>query len=204
MFRYALRTLTKNPAWTLAAVACLAIGIGANTTVYTAMRALVIAPVPTPNIDRLAPANLVDWMRQTRTLEHVAGFAWWDVNITGIDEPESVTGFRVTPEFFRTLGERPALGRAFTEDEGKAANANRVVLSHPLWERRFGGDPAMVGRTIQLNGRPHTVIGVMGEDFIFPPGAELWKPLPLDGAAGLDRDGRSLSAIARVRPTSTL
>ena len=138
MFRYALRTLAKNPAWTLAAVACLAIGIGANTTVYTAMRALVIAPVPTPNserlvmmsetsprdpddpdFDRLAPANLIDWMRQTRTLEHVAAFAWWDVNITGIDEPERVTGFRVTPEFFRTLGERPALGRAFTDDEGR-------------------------------------------------------------------------------------
>src|SRR5215207_1931821 len=223
MFRYALRTLTKNPAWTLAAVACLAIGIGATTTVYTAMRAIVIAPVPTPNSDRLvimsetsprdpndadfdkiAPANFLDWMRQTRTLEQVAGFAWWDVNITGIDDPERVTGFRVTPEFFRTLGERPALGRAFTEDEGKEANADRVILSHPLWERRFGGDPAVVGRTVQLNGRPHTVIGVMGEDFIFPPGAELWKPLPLDGAAGLDRDGRSLSAIARVRPTSTL
>src|SRR5215207_5863354 len=223
MFRYALRTLTKNPAWTLAAVACLAIGIGATTTVYTAMRAIVIAPVPTPNSDRLvimsetsprdpndadfdkiAPANFLDWMRQTRTLEQVAGFAWWDVNITGIDEPERVTGFRVTPEFFRTLGERPALGRPFTDDEGREANADRVILSHPLWTRRFGGDPAIVGRTIQLNGTPHTVIGIMSEDFIFPPGAELWKPLALDGATGLDRDGRSLSAIARVRPTSTL
>ena len=144
MFRYAFRTLAKNPAWTLAAVACLAIGIGANTTVYTAMRAIVIAPVPTPNSDRLvmmaevsprnpddpdfdriAPANLVDWMRQTRTLEHIAGFAWWDVNITGIEEPERVTGFRVTPEFFRTLGERPMLGRAFTDDEGRDGHTDR-------------------------------------------------------------------------------
>jgi putative ABC transport system permease protein len=223
MFRYALRTLAKNPAWTLAAVACIAIGIGATTTVYTAMRALVVAPVPTPNsdrlvmmsevsprdpddfdFDRLAPANLLDWSRQTRTLEHVAGFAWWDVNITGIDEPERVTGFRVTPEFFRTLGERPALGRPFTDDEGTEANADRVILSHPLWKRRFGGDPAIVGRTMQLNGTPHTVIGVMSEDFIFPPGAELWKPLALDGAAGLDRNGRWVGAIARLRATSTL
>ena len=223
MFRYALRTLTKNPAWTLAAVACLAIGIGATTTVYTSMRALVIAPVPTPDsdrlvmlaevsprdpnnpdYDRLAPANLLDWARETRTLERIAGFSWWDVNITGIDEPERVTGFRVTPEFFRTLGERPALGRAFTDDEGKEANADRVILSDPLWKRRFGGDPAIIGRTIKLNGRPHTVIGVMSDDFIFPPGAELWKPLALDGAAGLDRDGRWVGAIARVRTTSTL
>jgi putative ABC transport system permease protein len=132
---YALRTLAKNPTWTLAAVACLAIGIGANTTVYTAMRAIVIAPVPTPNsdglvmlaevsprnpddpdFDRIAPANLVDWTRQTHTLEQVAAFAWWDVNMTGIDEPESVTGFRVSPEFFRTLREAPVLGRAFTAD----------------------------------------------------------------------------------------
>jgi putative ABC transport system permease protein len=223
MFRYAFRTLAKNPAWTLAAVACLAIGIGANTTVYTAMRAIVIAPVPTPNSDRLvmmaevsprnpddpdfdriAPANLVDWMRQTRTLEHIAGFAWWDVNITGIEEPERVTGFRVTPEFFRTLGERPMLGRVFTDDEGRDGHTDRVILGHPLWKRRFGGDAAVVGRTVQLNGAPHTIVGVMGEDFIFPPGAELWKPFALDGAAAADRDGRLMGAIARLRPTATL
>jgi predicted permease len=223
MFRYAFRTLAKNPTWTLAAVACLAIGIGANTTVYTAMRAIVIAPVPTPNSDRLvmmaevsprnpddpdfdriAPANLVDWMRQTRTLEHIAGFAWWDVNITGIEEPERVTGFRVTPEFFRTLGERPMLGRVFTDDEGRDGHTDRVILGHPLWKRRFGGDAAVVGRTVQLNGAPHTIVGVMGEDFIFPPGAELWKPFALDGATAADRDGRRMSAIARLRPTATL
>ena len=223
MFRYALRTLAKNPAWTLAAVACLAIGIGANTTVYTAMRAIAIEPVPTPNSDRLvmisevlprdpdnfdfdqlAPANLVDWMRQTRTLEHIAAFAWWDVNITGIDEPERVTGFRVTPEFFRTLGERPALGRAFTDEEGHEGNTDRVILSHPLWMRRFGGDPGVIGRTVQLNGMPHTVVGVMGEDFIFPPGAELWKAFALEGATAADRDGRWVNAIARLQPASTL
>jgi len=223
MIRYALRTLSKNPAWTLAAVACLAIGIGANTTVYTAMRAIVIAPVPTPDsdrlvmlaetpprspddpdYDRLAPANLVDWMRETRTLEHVAAFSWWDVNITGIDEPERVVGFQVTPEFFRTLGERPVLGRAFTDDEGRTGSTDRVILSHPLWQRRFGGDPAVIGRTVQLNGVTHTVVGVMSGDFIFPPGAELWKPLALDGATAANRDGRTVGAIARLRPTSTL
>jgi len=192
MFRYALRTLAKNPAWTAAAVACLAIGIGANTTVYTAMRAIALEPVPTPNSDRLvmmsevkprdpddadfdqiAPANLVDWMRQTRTLEHIAAFAWYDVNITGINEPERVTGSQVTPEFFRTLGERPVLGRAFTDDEGREGNTDRVVLSHPLWMRRFGGDSGIIGRTVQLNGVKHTIVGVMCKDFIFPPGAEL-------------------------------
>ena len=223
MFRYALRTLAKSPAWTAAAVACLAIGIGANTTVYTAMRAIAIEPVPTPNSDRLvmmsevkprdpddldfdqiAPANLVDWMQQTRTLQHIAAFAWWDVNITGINEPERVTGFQVTPGFFRTLGERPVLGRAFTDDEGREGNTDRVILSHPLWIRRFGGDSAVVGRTVQLNGVKHTIVGVMGKDFIFPPGAELWKAFALDGAIAADRDGRSLSAIGRVRPTATL
>jgi putative ABC transport system permease protein len=223
MFKYALRTLAKNPAWTLAAVACLSIGIASNTTVYTAMRAIVIAPVPTPNSDRLvmmaevaprdpddidfdriAPANLVDWMRQTRTLEHIAAFAWWDVNITGIQEPERVTGFQVTPGFFRTLGERPALGRAFTDDEGHEGGTDRVILSHPLWKRRFGGDPSVIGRTVQLNGTTHTIVGVMGEDFIFPPGAELWKPLALEGNVAADRDGRWMSALGRIRATSTL
>ena len=223
MFPYALRTLAKNPAWTAAAVACLAIGIGATTTVYTSMRAIAIEPVPTPNSDRLvmmsevkprdpddadfdqiAPANLVDWMQQTRTLEHIAAFAWWDVNITGINEPERVTGFRVTPGFFRTLGERPVLGRAFTDDEGREGNTDRVLLSHPLWIRRFGGDSAVIGRAVQLNGVKHTIVGVMGKDFIFPPGAELWKAFALEGAIAADRDGRSLSAIGRVRPTATL
>ena len=223
MVKYALRTLTKNPAWTLAAVACLAIGIAANTTIYTATRAIAIAPVPTPNSDRLvmmaevaprdpndidfdriAPANLVDWMGQTRVLEHIAAFAWWDVNITGIQEPERVTGFRVTPQFFRTLGERPALGRAFTDDEGHEGRPDRVILSHPLWKRRFGGDPAVIGRTVQLNGTTHTIVGVMGEDFIFPPGAELWKPLALEGNVAADRDGRWLAAVGRIRATSTL
>ena len=79
-----------------------------------------------------------------------------------------------------------------------------MILSHPLWKRRFGGDPAVIGRTVQLNGTPHTIVGVMSEDFIFPPGAELWKPLALDGATGQDRDGRWVGAIARLRPTSTL
>jgi len=223
MLRYAFRTLAKNPAWTLAAVACVAIGIGANTTVYTAMRALVIAPVPTPNSERLvmlaerpprnpddpdfdgiAPANLLDWKRQSETLETVAGFGWWDVNITGIDEPEKVTGFRVTEDFFRVLGEAPAIGRAFTPEEMRDGNTDRVIVSHPLWQRRFGGDRGVIGRTVMLNGVKHTVVGVMGEDFIFPPGAELWKPLSLEGAAGLERDGRWLSALARLKPSVTL
>ena len=223
MLRYAFRTLAKNPVWTLAAVACVAIGIGANTTVYTAMRALVIAPVPTPNSERLvmlaerpprnpndpdfdgiAPANLLDWKRQSETLERVAGFGWWDVNITGIDEPESVTGFRVTEDFFRVLGEAPAIGRAFTSEEMREGNTDRVILSHPLWQRRFGGDRGIIGRTVMLNGVKHTIVGVMGEDFIFPPGAELWKALSLEGATGLDRDGRWLSALARLKAGVTL
>jgi len=223
MFRYAFRTLARTPAWTFAAVACLAIGIGANTTVYTEMRAIVIAPVPTPNseglvmlaetpprnptdpdFDRLAPANLVDWKSQTETLESVAGFAWWDVNITGIDEPESVVGFRVTEDFFRVLGEAPAIGRGFTAEEMREGNTDRVILSYPLWQRRFGGDRTVVGTTVMLNGVKHTVVGIMGEDFIFPPGAELWKPLALDGALAQDRDGRWLAALARLEPGVTL
>ena len=223
MIRYALRTLAKTPAWTLAAVACLAIGIGGTTTVYSTMRAIVIAPVPTPNserlvmlaetsprnptdpdYDRVAPANLVDWMRQSTTLEHAAGFGWWDVNITGIQEPESVTGFRVTEDFFRVLGEAPAIGRAFTAEEMRDGNTDYVIFSHPLWQRRFGGDRGVIGTTVILNGVKHTVVGIMGEDFIFPPGAELWKPLALDGATGRDRDGRWLAALGRLKPGVTL
>jgi len=220
--RYALRALARDRMLAGFAIACLALGIGANATVYTAARALIIHPLPTPESERLvmiaerpprerdddfesiAPANLVDWRRMTHTLDRIAAYAWWDVNVTGIDDPERVTGFRVTPEFFRLLGEPPLLGRTFTDAEGEAGSEPTVVLSHPFWVRRFGGDPAVVGRIVRLNGTPHRVIGIMRESFIFPPGAELWAPLPLNGALALDRDGRTLHAFARLRVGATI
>jgi putative ABC transport system permease protein len=215
--RYAFRTLVRSPAWTLAAVLCLAIGIGANTTVFTAGNALVLHPVPTPNSDRLvmlsevpprgpdddfssiAPANLLDWQQQSRTLERVAAFSWWDVNITGITEPERVNGSRVAPEFFQLLGEQPAFGRVFIAAEGVEGSNNTVVLSHPLWKRRFGGDSAVVGSTVLLNGVAHTIIGVMPANFIFPAGTELWASMALNGALARERDGRFWRAIGRLK-----
>ncbi|MGH7717883.1 MAG: ABC transporter permease [Gemmatimonadaceae bacterium] len=220
---YALRTLRRTPLLTTAAVLCLAIGIGANTTIFTAANALVLHPVPTarseglvmlsetrprrpddPDFDRIAPANLLDWQRQSRTLERAAAFNWWDVNLTGIEEPERVTGFRVTPEFFRVLGERPALGRDFAGEEGEPGVAGVVILSHPLWTRRFGADSAVIGQAVLLNGVTHTIVGVMSADFIFPPGAELWAPRALRGEIALERDARFLRAIGRLRNGATL
>ena len=222
--RLALRALARTPALTIAALLCLAIGIAANTTVFTASNALALHPVPTPNSDRLvmlaetpprqsatnedfqsiAPANLIDWQRQSTKLESVAAFSWWDVNITGVDEPERVTGFRVTPNFFSLLGERPLIGRPFTREEGRDGQNASVILSAPLWRRRFASDPGVIGRTLQLNGATHTIVGVMGDDFIFPPAAELWAVRALDGALATERDGRLLRAIGRLKPGVTL
>ena len=216
--RLAARSLRRSPGLTAAAVTCLAIGVAANTTVFTAANAVTMHPVPTPNgrglvmlaetpprgaepdFDAIAPANLLDWARQTATLEQIAAFTSRDVNLTGILEPEAVNGFRVTPNFFRTLQQRPALGRAFTDEEGLEGHASSVILSDRLWRRHFGADALVIGHTVQLNGAPHTVVGVMAPDFDFPAGAELWIPLPLNGATGRERDGRFVSAIGRLRP----
>ncbi|HTE43861.1 MAG TPA: ABC transporter permease [Gemmatimonadaceae bacterium] len=216
--RLAARSLLRTPGLTAAAVTCLAIGVAANTTVFTAANAVALHPVPTPHgrglvmlaetpprgaepdFDEIAPANLLDWERQSATLEQIAAFGKWNVNLTGILEPEAVSGFTVTPGFFRTLQRRPALGRAFTDEEGREGHTSSVILSDGLWRRHFGADSAVIGRAIQVNGVPHVVVGVMAPDFDFPAGAELWVPLALDGATGRERDARLVKAIGRLKP----
>jgi putative ABC transport system permease protein len=220
--RLAARSLRRTPGLTAAAVTCLALGVAANTTVFTAANAVAMHPVPTPNsrglvmlaetpprgaepdFDEIAPANLLDWARQTATLEQIAAFASGQVNITGILEPEAVNASHVTPNFFRTLEQRPPLGRAFTDDEGLEGHASSVVLSDRLWRQHFGADSAIVGRAVQVNGMPYTVVGIMAADFDFPAGAELWIPLPLNGATGRERDGRLVRAIGRLKPGVSL
>jgi putative ABC transport system permease protein len=222
--RLAARALARAKGLAAAAVLCLALGIGGTTIVYSVTSALVLHPVPTrdasglvmvtevppsnpsPDVSEMAPANYVDLIRRNRSFRELAAFRGLDANLTGIDDPERVNGYRVTPSYFHVLDARPALGRVFTDDDARYVDApNVVILSDGLWHRRFGADPGVIGRVVRINDVPRTVVGVMPAGFVFPAGAELWTPLSLDGAFGRERDGRFLTGVlARLAPGVSL
>ena len=183
--RYAARMLAKSPGFTLMAVTMLALGIGANTAIFSVVDAVLLRPLPYPEPDRLVwmaegnvqkkdeppisvpPADFLDWKSQARSFEAMAGYAPSRFTIVGSAEPERVDGLVVTAGFFEVLRARPALGRAFLPEESVPGRDAVVVLSHGLWQRSFGGDPAVVGRSILLGAQPFTVIGVMPEGYEF-------------------------------------
>lgn len=223
--RYALRMWARHPGFTGVAVLTLALGIGANTTIFSVVNATVLAPLPFPESDRLvtiwkgrtaAPAqrNIVSmddyrlWLERNDTLEALAVFdsAGRGYNLSGDGEPERVSGVRVTASFFDVLGVPPLIGRTFLlaeEDPGRDAV---VVLSHGLWTRRYGADPSIVGREIRIDGEPRTVVGVMPPRMrfqFFSDRRELWVPA---GWTEGDRSGDSNSFIAmgRLKPGTSL
>jgi putative ABC transport system permease protein len=222
--RLAARGILRDRGLAAAAVLCLALGIGGTTVVYSVTSALVLHPVPAtdptglvmvaevpparpgPDDASMAPANYVDLAARNRSFSELAAFNNLDANLTGIDEPERVTGFRVTPSYFHLLGIRPAKGRLFTDDDaGYTQSPDVVIISDGLWRRRFGADAGIVGRKVQINDVPRTIVGVMPAGFLFPPGAELWTPLSLAGDFGRERDGRTLRGVlARLRPEVSL
>jgi putative ABC transport system permease protein len=218
--RLAARSLARAKGLALAAVLCLALGIGGTTVVYSVTSALVLHPVPTPDPtglvmvtevppsspspdeSEMAPANYLDLARRNRSFSALAAFRGLEANLTGIDDPERVNGYRVTPTYFHVLDARAALGRVFTNDDARYVDApNVVILSDGLWHRRFGADSGVIGRIVRINDVPRTIVGVMPPGFVFPTGAELWTPLSLDGAFGNERDGRLLTGVlARLAP----
>jgi predicted permease len=222
--RLATRALLRARGLAAAAVLCLALGIGGATIVYSVTAAIVLHPVPTPDRTGLvmvgevppshpgpddasmAPANYLDLARRNHSFTELAAFRTLDANLTGIDRPERVTGFRITPSWFHLLGVQPAIGRAFTADDAQySVSPDVVILSDGLWHRRFGADSSVIGRAVRINDVPRTIVGVMPAGFVFPPGAELWTPQSLDGAFGRERDGRFLQGVlARLAPDVTI
>ena len=218
--RLATRAMVRAKGLAAGAVLCLALGIGGTTIVYSVTSALVLHPVPTPDpaglvmvtevpparpsadVAEMAPANYVDLARRNRSFSELAAFRNLEASLTGIDKPERVSGFRVTPSYFHVLGVHPALGRVFTDsDAAYAESPDVVIISDGLWRRRFAADPQILRRSVRINDLPRTIVGVMPPEFVFPPGAELWTPLSVAGAFGRDRDGRSLGGVlARLRP----
>ncbi len=213
--RFGVRVLWKRPGFTAVALAVLALGVGANTAIFSVVNAVLLRPLPYPGSERvvafggvnpsrgveesnMSAPDFADWKAQANSFEALSIYTEGGSNLTGAGEPERVTAAWVGPDFFRAIGVGAARGRALlTEDEDPGA-ANVVVISHGLWRRRFGSDPAAVGRTVELGGRSREVVGVMPPGFDFPRRAEVWGPLQLE-AAKEPRDNRSYQVLGRLR-----
>ena len=217
--RYALRTLARSRSFTIIAIACMAIGIGVNTTIFSVVNAILLRPFDFEDPDRLvvlqelntrhdydagvAWPNLLDWRAQSTAFRDIGAIQGRNFTLANVDEPERLVGSAVTWNLFPLLGMKPALGRGIRAEEDKPGAERVVLLSDGLWRRRFGADPAILGKTLVLNEIPHTVIGVMGIGFKFPEDSELWVPLrELEGR--LARDNKELFAFARLAPGVTV
>jgi len=219
--RYAVRSLAKRPAFTLIAMITLALGIGANTSIFSTINALLLKPLPFPNLDRVvalwdsvpsrgvernevAVANYLDWRAQNTTFEQLAIYRWWSTNLTGSDSPERVQGFQVSANFLDVVGVKPIMGRVFSTEENEPGKDEVVLLTYSLWQRRFGADPNIVNKTITTNGVTRTVIGVMPPDFNYPKGAEIYAPFALTPELSRSRGNHSYLGIGRLKPGITL
>jgi putative ABC transport system permease protein len=216
-FRYAVRTLRRQRTFTLVALLTLALGIGANTALFSIIRAVVLNPLPYEDpgrivvigevnpdgvLDRVSVPTFEDWKQQANSLESVAAYRRVDVTFAGAGDPLSVSGVRATPELFDVLRARPRLGRPFGAAEAVFGGPRVAVLSDAFWRRVLGAEPDIIGRTIHLDAEPYTVIGVMPPGLEFPPasGAQLWTPLAFDpkDLHGRSRRARSLLVVGRV------
>ena len=213
---HAWRAVRQRPGISATIVGTLAVALAANATIFSLADALYLRPFRFAGADRLlivssapdndpgadhssvAAADFRDWERESTTLTSFAAAAFWDPNLSGIEDPEQVPGFRVSPRFFRTIGAEPLLGRTFADSEGTPGANRRVVLSHGLWIRRFGSDPAIVGRTLRFDGEPYEVVGVMRPGTALPYGADVWAPLDYSEQEWADRTRGGLLVMARL------
>ena len=220
--RYAVRGLVKRPGFTIIALITLALGIGANTAIFSVVNAVLLRPLPFRDPEQLvivwedatfagfplntpAPANYVDWKTQNQSFTDMAATAETSFNITGDGDPERVTAYSVTANFFPVLGVQPLLGRGFLPEEDRPGANKVVVLSYKLWQTRYGGDPQIINRDIQLNGEKHSVVGVMPASFQFLESyVRMWVPLALDQEELANRGGHYLNVVARLKPGVTL
>jgi len=217
--RYGARLLRRSPAFSIVAVLTLALGIGANTAIFSVVDAVLLRPLPFPEPDQLVriwesnpqgfnrnvvnPHNFLDWRDRTRSFQQMAAIDGWTSNITGSGEPLAVHGMRVSPGFFSILGVAPVMGRGFIPAEGIPGHDNTVIFSYAFWRSHYG-DRSILGRKIIMNGDPSTVVGILPPDFRFPGWkADLYVPLALDRSEPF-QNGRYLSTIARLKPGVSL
>jgi predicted permease len=220
--RFGFRQLLAKPGFTAIATLSLALGIGANTAIFSLVDAVLLRPLPFHDPDRLvmvwedaakigfprntpAPANYADWKAQNQVFEDVAAINYRTYNLTDEGEPEKVEAQAVTANFFALLGVKPELGRVFTQEEDKPDGNKVALLSHGLWQRRFGGDPALVGKEILLDGQKRTVVGVAPPGFQFLSNeTSLWVPMAFSPQELANRGSHYLTVVARMKPGVTL
>ncbi|HEU0175930.1 MAG TPA: ABC transporter permease [Blastocatellia bacterium] len=220
--RYGARMLVKNPGFTLIAALTLSLGIGANTAIFSVVNSVLLRPLPYEEPDQLtllteygahfgemsiSYPNFTDWRAQNRVFEKIGVYNRENYTLTGSGEPERLRVAQMSADVFAALRVKAALGRVYTNDEDKPGASPVVVLSHGLWQRRFGADASVIGRSITLNDRGYTVIGVMPRGFLFPTRVEMWTPVgPLSDQETWKQRGNhpGLSALARLKPGVTL
>jgi putative ABC transport system permease protein len=214
--RYGLRQLRRNPGFTAVAVLTLALGIGANTAIFSVIDSVLLRPLAFPHPDELVVLgngpgfplggpDYLDWQRDNRTFSSMALYTFGQsYNLTGGGQPSYVNGVATEGDFFSTLGVTPLLGRTWVKGEDKDGANREVVLSYGLWDSQFAADRGLVGRQIQLNNQAYTVVGVMPRRFDFPPGAEVWVPMDMSPKALGGRGSHQYQALGRLKPGVTL
>jgi len=213
--RYGMRMMMKQPAFTLVAVVTLALGIGANTAIFSLVNSILLRPLPFREPDRVvrmlqaspklglnswgvSQADFAAYREQNRSFETIALYNSSETNLTGVGEPERLPVTTVTADFFKVLGVNPLLGRTFVEGEDAPGRNLVCVISHRFWQRRFGGDPNILGKTLSLNNTPTQIVGVMPAEFKMPRlEIELWTPLAHDPKR---MNPYFFSVIARLKP----
>jgi putative ABC transport system permease protein len=221
--RYGARIMLKKHGFTLIAVFTLALGIGANTAIFSVVNSVLLRPLPYPNAERLmtiwedhrarngpanewtSPTGFEDWRDQAKSFDHVVALQDWQPTLTGQGDPEQLVGALVSHDTFATLGVTPALGRSFRPEEDQRGVESVVIISQGLWRRRFGADPSLVGKKISLNGESIVVIGVMPAGFNFPiiAGADIWRPIQPALNPGCQRGCITVRVMARLKPDAT-
>ena len=220
--RYGIRTLSKTPGFTAVAVIALALGIGANTAIFSVVNAVLLRPLPFQQSDQLvmvwekraqlgrernvvSPPDFNDWRAQNQVFEDMAAFSGQGFNLGAGIEPERIQAAGVSPSLFSILRVQPRMGRAFQSDEDQPTSNPVVIIGSGLWQRSFASDPEIVGKTIKLDEKAYTVVGVMPADFVFPNRrSEVWTPLTLSPDDANNRGGHNLQVVARLKPGVSL
>ena len=220
--RFGVRSLLKRPGATAIALVTLALGIGVNTAIFSAVDSILLRPLPLRDSERLvsvwekspalgiqqnqaAPANFFDLRNQNQSFEGLGAYGPLDINLTGAGDPERLDGQLVTANVFSILGVAPAIGRTFLPNEDQPGQEHVVVLSDGVWQRRFNRDPSILNRNITLNGESFTVVGVMPHDFFFPlREVEMWVPWAMEPDQASGRGDHYLALVARLKPEVTI
>jgi predicted permease len=222
--KFALRLLRKSPGFALVAILIMALGIGANTAIFSVVHAVLLEPLPFRDADSLvqiwhtppqksfpgmtqfsvSAANFLDWQKQSHVFDQMALYSGAHFDITGAGKPEAITAGTVSPDFFSVLGIQPLHGRVFRPEENNPGQNHEVILSYKFWQTHFASDPNAVGKTINLDAEPHTIIGVMGPKMVKPTFAQVWVPLALTPKEAAVRGEHHFLTIARLKPGITL